>query len=116
MLSRAELYEFHASECVRAAKRTDDPELRERFLRLAREWMLDIANLPLSDAGPAQRMPLGYGGALWNPPHRTGLARCVLLRDNPPWPQGRGRPRSGWFPGPFPCLACDLTFRFTRLD
>ena len=42
MLSRAELYEFHASECVRAAERTDDPELRERFLRLAREWMLDI--------------------------------------------------------------------------
>jgi|1186.fasta_scaffold305397_1 hypothetical protein len=52
MLSRAELYEFHASECVRAAERTDDPELRERFLRLAREWMLDIANLPLSECGP----------------------------------------------------------------
>jgi hypothetical protein len=52
MLSRAELYEFHASECVRAAERTDDPELRERFLRLEREWMLDIANLPLSECGP----------------------------------------------------------------
>ena len=52
MLSRAELYEFHASECVGAAERTDDPELRERFLRLAREWMLDIANLPLSECGP----------------------------------------------------------------
>ena len=52
MLSRAELYEFHASECVRAAGRMDNPELRERFLRSAREWMLDIANLPrLSECG-----------------------------------------------------------------
>jgi hypothetical protein len=52
MLSRAELYEFHASECDLAAGRTDNPRLRERFLRLAREWRLDIAHLPLSECGP----------------------------------------------------------------
>ena len=50
MLSRAELYEYHASECVRAAERTNDPILRERFLRLAREWRLDLANLGAVEA------------------------------------------------------------------
>jgi hypothetical protein len=61
MVSRVELYEFHASECVRAAEHTNDPELRERFLRLAREWRRDIANLPLSEhvaEAVASRHPL----------------------------------------------------------
>src|SRR4030088_2774902 len=39
-----------------------------------------------------------HGG---NPPDWTGLPQCVLLRETPPWPQGRGRP---WFSnaGAFP--------------
>ena len=42
MKSRAELYEYHASECVRDAAQTNDPRRREMLLKLAREWMLDI--------------------------------------------------------------------------
>jgi hypothetical protein len=42
MKSRAELYQYHASECVRDAAQTDDPKRREMLLKLAREWMLDI--------------------------------------------------------------------------
>jgi hypothetical protein len=42
MKSRAELYEYHASECVRDAGQTSDPRRREMLLRLAREWRLDI--------------------------------------------------------------------------
>jgi hypothetical protein len=30
--------EYHARECVRAAKLTDDAENRELLLRMAREW------------------------------------------------------------------------------
>ena len=52
MVSRAELYEFHVRECVRAAEQTDDPQLRERYLRLAREWRRDIAKLALSEREP----------------------------------------------------------------
>jgi hypothetical protein len=100
MVSRAELYEFHASECVRAAERTDDPQLRERYLRLAREWRRDIANLPLSECGPRVAESRGQGG--WNPPDRTELARRVLLRDRHPLgPKdagGPGRSGSGAFP------------------
>ena len=42
MKSRAELYEYHASECIRDAGQTDDPKRREMLLKLAREWRLDI--------------------------------------------------------------------------
>ena len=42
MKSRAELYEYHASECIRDAADTDDPKRREMLLKLAREWRLDI--------------------------------------------------------------------------
>jgi hypothetical protein len=45
MASRAELYEYHARECDLAAGRTDNPERREMFLKLAREWRLAVANL-----------------------------------------------------------------------
>jgi hypothetical protein len=58
MVSLAELYEFHASECVRAAERTDNPQLRERYLRLAREWRRDIANLPGSSRRPAKAVTI----------------------------------------------------------
>jgi hypothetical protein len=42
MKSRAELYEYHASECVRDAAQTNDPKRREMLLKLARKWILDI--------------------------------------------------------------------------
>ena len=42
MKSRAVLYQYHASECVRDAAQTDDPKRREMLLKLEREWMLDI--------------------------------------------------------------------------
>ena len=42
MKSRAELYEYHASECVRDAAQTNDPKRRELLLKCAREWRLDI--------------------------------------------------------------------------
>ena len=42
MAPRAELYEYHARECDLAASRTDNPKRREMFLKLAREWRLDI--------------------------------------------------------------------------
>ena len=42
MKSRAELYEYHASECVRDAVQTNDPRRRELLLKCAREWRLDI--------------------------------------------------------------------------
>jgi hypothetical protein len=42
MKSRAELYEYHASECARDAALTDDPKRREMLLKMAQEWRLDI--------------------------------------------------------------------------
>jgi hypothetical protein len=42
MKSRAELYEYHASECVRDAGQTNDSKRRELLLKCAREWRLDI--------------------------------------------------------------------------
>ena len=57
MASRAELYEYHARECDLAAGRTDHPQRREMFLRLAREWRLDIADTPLSAVTGSKRRP-----------------------------------------------------------
>jgi hypothetical protein len=36
------VYEYHARECDLAASRMDNPKRREMFLKLAREWRLDI--------------------------------------------------------------------------
>jgi len=42
-----------------------------------------------------------------NSPGRARLPQCVLLRDNPFWPQGRGRPRRcNTSSGPFPIRLC----------
>jgi hypothetical protein len=38
MPSQAKFYEYFAKDCVRAAKRTDDPKYREQLLKWAREW------------------------------------------------------------------------------
>jgi hypothetical protein len=39
MSSAANEFEEFARDCVRLAGRTDTPELREKLLNLAREWM-----------------------------------------------------------------------------
>ena len=38
MPSQADLYEYFANDCVRAAGRMDDPKYREWLLKLARDW------------------------------------------------------------------------------
>ena len=52
MKSRAELYEYHASECVRDAAQTDDPKRREMACTRFR--------------GHRVRCHSGAGGGLWN--------------------------------------------------
>jgi hypothetical protein len=42
MPSQAKFYEYFAKDCVRAAKRTDDPTDREMLLKMAREWMMEV--------------------------------------------------------------------------
>jgi hypothetical protein len=39
MSSAAKEFEDFARDCVRLAERADTPELREKLLNLAREWM-----------------------------------------------------------------------------
>ena len=39
MSSAAKEFEEFARDCVRLAERADTPELREKLLNLAREWM-----------------------------------------------------------------------------
>ena len=39
MSSEAKEFEGFARDCVRLAERADTPELREKLLNLAREWM-----------------------------------------------------------------------------
>jgi hypothetical protein len=43
MQSQAKFYEYFAKDCVRAAKRTDDPKDSEMLLKMAREWMMEAA-------------------------------------------------------------------------
>jgi hypothetical protein len=45
MPSQAKFYEYFAKDCVRAAKRTDDPKDREMLLKMAREWMMEASRL-----------------------------------------------------------------------
>jgi hypothetical protein len=44
MSSAAKEFEEFARECVRLAARADTPELREKLLNLAREWMHAVMN------------------------------------------------------------------------
>jgi hypothetical protein len=43
----------YARECVRLAGLAEDPELRERLLQMAREWMAEATN-PLKPANLLQ--------------------------------------------------------------
>jgi hypothetical protein len=55
MPSQAKFYEYFAKDCVRAAKRTDDPTDREMLLKMAREWMMEARRR--EDAPPVRKPP-----------------------------------------------------------
>ena len=41
----AQLYEYHAEDCIRSAANTDDPKHRDMLLKLASEWRKDAEAL-----------------------------------------------------------------------
>jgi hypothetical protein len=45
LMALKKLYEHHAKDCVRVAELTADPRRRERYLKLAREWIEAAAAL-----------------------------------------------------------------------
>ena len=57
MSSAAKEFEEFARDCVRLAERADTPELREKLLNLAREWMRAVMEAEDSDckAQPSTR-------------------------------------------------------------
>jgi hypothetical protein len=38
LMALRKLYEYHAENCVKAAELTEDTQLREEYLKLARQW------------------------------------------------------------------------------
>ena len=57
MSSAAKEFEGFARDCVRLAERADTPELREKLLNLAREWMRAVMEAEDSDCA-ADRRPV----------------------------------------------------------
>ena len=59
--SAAKEFEGFARDCVRLAERADTPELREKLLNLAREWMRAVMEAEDSDCAADRRPwpPLG---------------------------------------------------------
>jgi hypothetical protein len=45
MLTLAEVYEYHAKECIRSAANTDDPKERDKLLKEASTWREDAEAL-----------------------------------------------------------------------
>lgn len=58
MLSEAKKYHGYARECVRLAGRAETPELRDRFIELARVWM--DAALTEEEAEEKARRPSSF--------------------------------------------------------
>jgi hypothetical protein len=56
MPSQAKFYEYFAKDCVRAAKRTDDPKNREMLLKMAREWMMEAAAQASTQPKPPRKL------------------------------------------------------------
>jgi hypothetical protein len=48
----AELYEHHATDCLRAADLMDDHRFRTRLLGMAHKWMAEAAQLRAATALP----------------------------------------------------------------
>ena len=57
MPSLAELYEFHARDCIHSAGRTDDPKYRELLLKMEREWTEEAAALRAAPGGHNEKRP-----------------------------------------------------------
>ena len=45
MSTLAQLYEYHAEDCIRSAANTHDPKQRDMLLKLASEWREDAEAL-----------------------------------------------------------------------
>ena len=45
MPTLAQLYEYHAEDCIRSAANTHDPKQRDMLLKLASEWREDAEAL-----------------------------------------------------------------------
>jgi hypothetical protein len=58
MSSAAKEFEGFARDCVRLAERADTPELREKLLNLAREWMRAVMEVEDSDCAAQNRRPV----------------------------------------------------------
>ena len=58
MSSAAKEFEGFARDCVRLAERADTPELREKLLNLAREWMRAVMEDEDSDCAAQNGGPV----------------------------------------------------------
>ena len=58
MSSAAKEFEEFARDCVRLAGRADTPELREKLLNLAREWMHAVMDDEDAESAAQRRRPM----------------------------------------------------------
>ena len=58
MSSAAKEFEEFARDCVRLAERADTPELREKLLNLAREWMHAVMDDEDAERAAQRRRPM----------------------------------------------------------
>jgi hypothetical protein len=58
MSSAAKEFEEFARDCVRLAERADTPELREKLLNLAREWMHALMDDEDAESAAQRRRPM----------------------------------------------------------
>src|SRR3954453_13101962 len=72
-------FEGFARDCVRLAERADTPELREKLLNLAREWMRAVMEAEDSDCA-ADRRPVATTRRRDSAESARPLARIVTKR------------------------------------
>lgn len=58
----AKEFEEFARDCVRLAERADTPELREKLLNLAREWMHAVMDDEDAESATQRRRPIPDAG------------------------------------------------------
>ena len=58
MSSAAKEFEEFARDCVKLAERADTPELREKLLNLAREWMHAVMDDEDAESAAQRRRPM----------------------------------------------------------
>ena len=76
MSSAAKEFEEFARDCVRLAERADTPELREKLLNLAREWMHAVMDDEDAESAAQRRRPM------------ASALRRDRRSQSPPWPGG----------------------------